>query len=280
MTDTIDTTPATETKPLNAIQRAMALAKARLEAKKAAGEATPQPDEKPAKEKKVKDKKAKEPKAEPTKAEAEAKQDAAAIKRAEQLANREALKAQMAADRDARKAAAEAKLAEIAAAKEAKATERAAKKAERDAVKATKAAEREAAKQAKADAKAAKLRAKLPGLNEEAQKQVADIVGLFSPAQVAAIAAHLLAASKAAKAPKGKADTLEVGTIVRVKACESNPKAVGLQGRVTKSSKLRTFVDCGLKREAYCFTADLEVVAEEPEVAAPETPAAEEAAAE
>lgn len=266
MTDTIDTTPATETKAPNAIQRAMALAKQRLAAKQAAGEATPQPDGEPAKEKKVKEKKAKEPKAPAT----ESEQDAAAIKRAEQLANREALKAKMAADRDARKAAAEAKLAEIAAAKEAKATERAARKAEREAAKSAKQAERDAAKQAKAEAKAAKLRAKLPGLNEDAQKYVDDIVGLFSPAQVAAIAAHLVAASKAAKAPKGKADTLEVGTIVRVKACESNPKAVGLQGRVTKSSKLRTFVDCGLKREAYCFTADLEVVPEATEEAAAE----------
>ena len=270
MTDTIATTPTTTAAPLNAIQRAMALAKARKAAKEAAGidtaPVTTEPEAKPTKAKKAK--------AEPA-PKADSATDEAAIKRAEQLANREALKAKMAAERDARKAAAETKLAEIAAAKELKATERAAKKAEREVAKATKLAAKVPAHVKKAIA----ARAKLPALSEDAQKFHDDIVGLFSPAQVAAIAAHLALTGRFAAVATPVATTFEVGTVVKVTACAANPKAVGLQGRVTKSSKLRTFVDCGLTREAYCFTADLVAVVEEPEVVTNET-ATEEAAAE
>lgn len=218
-----------ETK-MSAIEEALAKARARKAAKEAAGILP----EKPAPVAERPKKAAVEAK---PKAERPADPDREAAK-AEKAAAREAKQAQLEADRAARRQAREARKAEKAATKAAAAPRSAHMK------------------------KVENARSKLMALNSEAELTYNEITANYSGVMVNAIADHLklyVRMSSTQRAQSGAA--FPIGTKVTITG--GDPKHIGKVGTVTKSQKLRTFVDVGERKEVYIFTTDAKAVVED-----------------
>ena len=141
--------------------------------------------------------------------------------------------------------------------------ERAARKATREATKAEKAAKRLAEAEARKGSahmkKVEAARSKLPEMGMDASVIFADTVGKLSCQQLVALAEHLRFQARLIGTKAAPAKAIEVGTTVRIVNGEA--RYIGKVGTVTKSQRLRTFVSVpGFNREAYVFTADVEVV--------------------
>lgn len=216
-----------ETK-MSAIEEALAKARARKAAKEEAGILPGSPVQAAEKPKKA----ANEPK--PFRETVSSDREEA---KAAKAAVREAKQAQLEADREVRRQAREARLAEKAATKAAAAPRSAHMK------------------------KVENARAKLVPLNSEAELLYNEAISNFSGVMVTAIAEHLklyVRMSSTKRAQSGK--SFPVGTKVTITG--GDPKHIGKVGVVTKSQKLRTFVDVGERKEVYIFTTDAKAAEE------------------
>ena len=221
-----------ETK-MSAIEEALAKARARKAAKEAAGILPESPVPAAEKPKKA----AKEPK--PAKESISPDREAAKAAKAEVRA---AKQAQLEADREARRQAREAR------------------KAEKSSTKAT------AAPRSAHMKKVENARSKLMTLNSEAELVYNEITANYSGVMVNAIAEHLklyVRMSSTQRAQSGAA--FPIGTKVTITG--GDPKHIGKVGIVTKSQKLRTFVDVGERKEVYIFTTDAKMIAADAELA-------------
>lgn len=216
-----------ETK-MSAIEEALAKARARKAAKEAAGLLPESPAPVAERPKKA----AKEPK--PAKEAVSPDREAAKAAKAEARA---AKQAQLEADREARRQAREAR------------------KAEKAATKAT------AAPRSAHMKKVENARAKLLALNSEAELIYNEVTANFSGLMVNAIADHLKLYVRMSSTQRAQAGTaFPIGTKVTIMG--GDPKHIGKVGIVTKSQKLRTFVDVGERKEVYIFTTDAKAVEE------------------
>ena len=109
-------------------------------------------------------------------------------------------------------------------------------------------------------------RSKLMTLNSEAELVYNEITANYSGVMVNAIAEHLklyVRMSSTQRAQSGAA--FPIGTKVTITG--GDPKHIGKVGIVTKSQKLRTFVDVGERKEVYIFTTDAKMIAADAELA-------------
>lgn len=144
----------------------------------------------------------------------------------------------------------------------AKDAERAAKKAERQAAREAKRAEKLANKPAAHLAKVAKAASKLPELNADAQVVFNDITTNYSRDQVNAIARHLEHFNREQATKRALEQKLEAGARVRIVGGDS--RFIGKEGTVFKAQRIRCYVTVeGVKKPIYCFTSEVEVLAEE-----------------
>lgn len=248
------------------IDRAVAAAKARKEAKEkaAAAAAVTEPKEKPAK------------KATEKTSTKEDKEKTAAEKKA----NREKELAESKAKREAEKAEKDAQ----------RAKEKAERDADREARKAAKAAEKTTKEQARLEAKATKhmtkvekYRSTLPAI-DSTTKAVLDLVlsGGLTDGQKAVLAAHLAFENRVASTVRSaKGGTkLTVGQTVEIVSSDRDARLIGCKGTVTQVRKIRVLVSVpGRNKDCYLFTSDVipaEAVVEpaaeaEPQFLAPDT---------
>jgi len=240
MDTTKSSTPAAETKPMSAIDRALAAAKARKATKAAMStdDSGILVQDAPAA-----DKTSKTPKAKVAKPAKDATAEAAAA--AEKLAAKEAAKAARTAEREAKKAV------ELAAREERKATKEAAK------------AEKLAAKTAKKPAhmkKVDRARAKLPQMDEATTLSFNELVGNLTAVELHVLSLHLQIHNRASATVRAASLTpLPMGATVRITGGE--PKFIGMVGEVVHSQKLRAKVAVsGVKNPVYIFTGEAEVV--------------------
>jgi len=223
MDTTKSSTPAAETKPMSAIDRALAAAKARKATKAAMStdDSGILVQDAPAA-----DKTSKTPKAKVAKPAKDATAEAAAA--AEKLAAKEAAKAARTAEREAKKAV------ELAAREERKATKEA--------------------------AKAEKLAAKLPQMDEATTLSFNELVGNLTAVELHVLSLHLQIHNRASATVRAASLTpLPMGATVRITGGE--PKFIGMVGEVVHSQKLRAKVAVsGVKNPVYIFTGEAEVV--------------------
>ena len=173
----------------------------------------------------------------------------------------------------ARKAAKEGSSSEeTPATPEAKPTDeqKAQKIADRAAKQAQLKSEREARKQAKAAEKANgkpahmkkidRAAGKLPSLNDQMQLTFNEVTSNFSAEQITALALHLQHFNRVKATERALDQKIVVGQEVRI--IGGDPKYVGLIGTVAKAQRIRCYVTVpGFKREVYCFTSDVQVIA-------------------
>ena len=144
-----------------------------------------------------------------------------------------------------------------------KSAERAAQQAElksqREARKAAKAAEKSTGKPAHMK-KIERAAGKLPELTEQTQLLFNEATTNFSAGQLTALALHLQYFNRVKATERALGQKIESGQQVRI--IGGDPKFVGQVGTVTKAQRIRCYVQVpGFKREAYCFTSDVEIVA-------------------
>jgi hypothetical protein len=149
---------------------------------------------------------------------------------------------------------------EKAARKAARAAELATKKAARVEARAAKAAEKAASKSPAHMSKVARAAERLPSLGDSAQLQFNDITANFSRDQVNALALHLAHFNRARATERALSQKLTAGMSVRIVGGDS--RYVGQVGTVAKAQRIRCYVHLdGVKRDQYCFTSDVEVLA-------------------
>lgn len=138
---------------------------------------------------------------------------------------------------------------------------------DREAAKAEKAATKAAAAPRSAHMKKVEnARSKLMALNSEAELTYNEITANYSGVMVNAIADHLKLYVRMSSTQRAQAGTaFPIGTKVTIMG--GDPKHIGKVGIVTKSQKLRTFVDVGERKEVYIFTTDAKAVEETAQVA-------------
>jgi len=148
--------------------------------------------------------------------------------------------------------------------------EKARKVAERAARQAEMKAQREARKAAKASEKTngkpahmkkiERAAGKLPELTEPAQLLFNEATTNFSAGQLTALALHLQHFNRVKATERALGQKFEVGQQVRI--IGGDPKFFGQVGTITKAQRIRCYVAVpGIKREAYCFTSDVELIA-------------------
>jgi hypothetical protein len=147
--------------------------------------------------------------------------------------------------------------------------ERAAAKAERDQARAlrkqqlaeARAAKREAASKPAHMKKVEKAGSKLPALNDQAQLLFNEATANFSAEQITAISLHLQHFNRVKATERAINQTVSLGQTVRILG--GDPKFIGMTGTVCLARRIRCFVEVpGFKKPAYCFTSDVEVIAE------------------
>jgi len=220
---------------MSAIDRALAVAKARKAQRIASGEE--------AAETPVAAKPAKEPKAPKT------------LKVKEPKANdeaREAARQQRDAERVERLNAKAAKLAAEAEAKAAAAAAREAAKAEKRAAKEAEASNKKPAHMKKVE----RARSKCPPMNDSMALVFSDITSNFSAAQIEALVAHLGVHARAMKTVAAtQSKPLPLGATVRITGGEA--KYIGMVGEVVHSQKLRAKVAVpGVTKPVYIYTGE------------------------
>ena len=150
-----------------------------------------------------------------------------------------------------------------------KAAARAAKLAEREAKKQAAAVAREARRAAKAATpkgpahmkKLDRAASRLPELNNEMRLTFNEVTSNFSAEQITALALHLQHFNRVKATERALGQRVTSGQEVRI--ISGDPKYVGLTGTVSKAQRIRCYVTIpGFKRDAYCFTSDVEIVAQ------------------
>lgn len=149
-----------------------------------------------------------------------------------------------------------------------KAAARAAKVAEREAKKQAAAVARETRRAAKAAQtkgpahmkKLDRAASKLPSLGDAAQSLFNEITTNYSRDQITAISLHLQHFNRVKATERALGQKIVTGQEVRI--IGGDPKFVGMTGTVSKAQRIRCYVSVpGFKRDVYCFTSDVEVVA-------------------
>ena len=144
--------------------------------------------------------------------------------------------------------------------------QKAAKLAERAQRQAQLKADREARRAAKASQpkgpahmkKIDRAASKLPSLNGQAQLLFNEATTNFSAEQLTALALHLQHFNRVKATERALGQKIEAGQAVRI--IGGDPRFVGMTGTVTKAQRIRCYVSVpGFKRDAYCFTSDVEV---------------------
>jgi len=129
-------------------------------------------------------------------------------------------------------------------------------------------ADREARKAAKAQQpkgpahmkKIDRAASKLPELNDQTQLLFNEATTNFSSGQLTALALHLQHFNRVKATERALSQKVEVGSRVRI--IGGDPKFIGMTGTVSKAQRIRCYVSVpGVKREVYCFTSDVELVA-------------------
>jgi flagellar biosynthesis GTPase FlhF len=230
-------------KPINLdkLDAAIKAAEARKAAKAALGNTgtatSPVKAAKPAKEKKVKDTSAKDAEKAAKDAEKAEKDAAKALAKAAKEAERIAKKQQLEAERAERKA----------------------KKTEE---KAAKIAAKGSTKKPAHMVKLEKAASKLPALTEAAEKEFNFAVANLTAADVAALALHLQHHNRVAATERALNSKIEQG--MRVRIVGGDPRHIGKEGTVEKAQRIRAYIVVdGLDKEIYCFTSDVEQIADE-----------------
>lgn len=147
--------------------------------------------------------------------------------------------------------------------------------AARQALKAERDAERALRKQRLAEARAAKraesgkpahmkklerAAAGLPELTESATLCFNEVTTNFSAAQIDALALHLQHFNRVKATERALTQKVDVGASVKIVG--GSPKFIGLTGTVSKSQRIRCYVEVpGVKRPVYLFISDVEVLA-------------------
>ena len=235
----MNTTTTNSGTKLNAIQRAIAEAKARKAAAAAmASDEAPKSQPQTAPQPKVS-----KPKAEPKASSVEPRDEARAKRDAERVERLNAKAAKLAAE-DAAKAA---------------------RKAERQAAKAEKAAAKASASVDKKPAhmkKVERARAKCPTLSADMQRIFDEVTTNFSAAQLDALAQHLTVHNRAmATIRANQVERLPLGATVRITGGEA--KFIGMVGVVEHSHKLRAKVKVpGVAKLVYIFNGQAELVSD------------------
>ncbi len=151
---------------------------------------------------------------------------------------------------------------EKAARQATKDADRAEKKAARTIARDARRAEKLANKPTAHLAKVAKAASKLPELNADAQIVFNDITTNYSRDQVNAIARHLEHFNREQATKRALEQKIEAGARVRIVGGDS--RYVGQEGTVFKAQRIRCYVTVeGAKKPIYCFTSEVEVIAEE-----------------
>lgn len=141
----------------------------------------------------------------------------------------------------------------------ARAAKQAQLKAEREARRVEKAATKAASKPAHMK-KIDRAAGKLPMLNCAAQILFNEAITNFSAEQINAISQHLLHFNRVKSTERALSQKVESGTTVKIIAGDS--RYVGMTGTVSKAQRIRCYVTVpGVKRDVYCFTSDVEIVA-------------------
>lgn len=144
--------------------------------------------------------------------------------------------------------------------KAAREAERALRKQQRDAAREEKRSARTSSKPAHMK-KVERAASKLPEMNEQLQLLFNEATTNFSAAQITALALHLQHFNRVKATERAVSQKVELGQTVRIVG--GDPKFIGMTGTVSLARRIRCFVDVpGFKKPAYCFTSDVEIVAE------------------
>ncbi len=147
--------------------------------------------------------------------------------------------------------------------------EKAMKQAERAQKQAQLKADREARKAAKAQQakgpahmkKIDRAASKLPELNDQMQLLFNEATANFSASQITALALHLQHFNRVKATERALNQKITVGQQVSIVG--GDPKFIGMTGTVSKAQRIRCYVTIpGIKRDVYCFTSDVQIVAE------------------
>jgi len=146
------------------------------------------------------------------------------------------------------------------AAKAAREADRMLRKQQREAAAAEKRAGRETGKPAHMK-KVERAASKLPSMSDQLQLLFNEATTNFSAADITALALHLQHFNRVKATERAVSQKVELGQTVRI--IGGDPKFIGLTGHVSLARRIRCFVEIpGFKKPAYCFTSDVEVVAE------------------
>jgi len=101
---------------------------------------------------------------------------------------------------------------------------------------------------------------KLPELNDQAQLLFGKATTNFSAGQLTALALHLQHFNRVKATECALSQKVEAGSQVRI--IGGDPKFIGMTGAISKAQRIRCYVSVpGVKREVYCFTSHVELVA-------------------
>lgn len=141
-----------------------------------------------------------------------------------------------------------------------KLAERSAKKAAKAASRAEKAAAKSANKKPAHMEKVLKAASRLPGMSESAGRFLDEITVNLSAADLTALALHIQHFNRVKATERALSQKVSAGDSVRIVG--GDPRFVGMTGTVSKSQRIRCYVELpGMKKPVYLFTSDVEVTA-------------------
>ena len=115
--------------------------------------------------------------------------------------------------------------------------------------------------------KVEKAGARLPALEDAAQRMFNDVTANCTQAQVAALAVHLQFFNRTQATTRALTQKVAIGDTVTIMG--GDPRFIGLTGTVSRSQRIRCYVTVeGVNKEIYLFTSDVEVQAAQPELLA------------
>jgi hypothetical protein len=147
---------------------------------------------------------------------------------------------------------------ERAARVQARAEEAAAKKAERDAARAAKKAEQEANRTVPHLSKVNRAAEKLGAMSESATLLFNEATANLTAADITVLAAHLNHHNRAAATVLATEANVNVGDTVRITG--GDPRFIGQEGTITRSARIRCYVDVGAEKPVYAFSSDVMVL--------------------
>jgi transcription antitermination factor NusG len=150
---------------------------------------------------------------------------------------------------------------EKAARKAAKDAERAEKKVQRQALRAEKQAAKSANKKPAHMEKVVKAASRLPGMSEQACRFLDEVTVNLSAADLTALAMHIQHFNRVKATERALSQKIAPGDTVRIVG--GDPRFVGQTGTVSKAQRIRCYVEIpGVNKPVYLFTSDVETISE------------------